>query len=100
MSHVIPTGLLPEEADEVDVRLGNLMTIEEWSQEPGMPVIIDPDGFDRDDPRLYDRLFTEGEFLEGAFRSTVLPAPEVWDSWDYDAELEEKFFGHDNDDWE
>jgi len=96
-----PAGMLPEEADSVDIRLGNLKTIEEWSQEPGMPVVIDPDGFDRQDPRLWDRLFSEGEFLDGALRSTILPAPEeeyFHDLDDYD--FEEKFFRFENNDWE
>jgi hypothetical protein len=45
-------------------------TIEGWDGEFGY-VILDPDGFDRKDPQLYERLFTAEEYKEGSMRSTI-----------------------------
>lgn len=45
-------------------------TIKEWSEIKGV-VILDPDGFDRKDPDLMERTFTEQEFNEGMVGSTV-----------------------------
>lgn len=72
-----PAGRLPEEADDLLIGMRVLQTIEEWGMEPGMPVVVDPDGFKRDDDRLLERYFTEEEYLDGAMMSTVLPAPEM-----------------------
>ncbi|MCK9542541.1 MAG: hypothetical protein M0R03_10995 [Novosphingobium sp.] len=45
-------------------------TIGEWEAETGI-VILDPDGFDRSDGKLYDRLMTRLEFIKGCVPSTV-----------------------------
>lgn len=45
-------------------------TINGW-EEIFKITILDPDGFDRTDPKLYERLFTRDEFLEGASGSTM-----------------------------
>lgn len=45
-------------------------TIHEWEWITGITV-LDPDGFDRKDPNLYERLFTHQEFKEGLIRSTI-----------------------------
>jgi hypothetical protein len=45
-------------------------TIEEW-EEIKQIKILDPDGFDRTDDKLYDRKFTEEEFDKGLMFSTV-----------------------------
>jgi hypothetical protein len=45
-------------------------TIREWEKIKGVK-ILDPDGFDRKDPNLMERLFTEQEFNEGMMLSTV-----------------------------
>ncbi len=45
-------------------------TIEEWSDIYGV-YIFDPDGFDRSDPKLMERKFTEEEFKKGLWRSTI-----------------------------
>ncbi len=47
-----------------------LRTIDEWSQIYGVK-IIDPDGFDRNDPTLNERLFTKIEFEKGLIVSTM-----------------------------
>ena len=97
-----PTGLLPEEVDEFDIRMGNLKTIDEWSQEPGMPVVLDPDGFDRADDRLEERLFTEDEFVNGAMMSTVMPSPDDPNIFDLDDDVffEPFYKDHANDGWD
>ena len=83
-----PQGRLPEEVDDFEISMANVQTIEEWSQEPGMPVVLDPDGFDREDPRLVDRLFTEEEFLQGASMSTVMEVSEFdFDEVEYFEEM-------------
>lgn len=45
-------------------------TIKEWEKEFNV-TILDPDGFDRSDPNLKERLFYREEFLAGMARSTV-----------------------------
>lgn len=45
-------------------------TLTEWAKLKGYR-IIDPDGFDRSDPDLYDRLFSEKEFDDGLPYCTV-----------------------------
>ena len=45
-------------------------TIEQWSDIKGIR-IIDPDGFDRTDPKLYEKLFTEEEFEKGLLNCTI-----------------------------
>lgn len=72
----LPKGVMPTEAPKWMIDKGILRTIDEWNREPNMPVVMDPDGFDREDPNLHVRLFTRGQFLDGACRSTVIPAPE------------------------
>lgn len=64
-------------------------TIKGWEAETGIQ-ILDPDGFDRKDPYLYERLFTYEEFVDGAMYSTIRveengfegkpahTAPETW----------------------
>lgn len=47
-------------------------TIVEWCKQFKV-VIVDPDGFDRKDPDLYKRLFTEEEFMQGMMRSSCAP---------------------------
>ena len=45
-------------------------TIPEWQKETGC-IIMDPDGFDRTDSHLYERLMTKKEFIRGLFGSTI-----------------------------
>lgn len=47
-----------------------MRTIKEWSEITGV-IILDPDGFDRSDPRLSERLFTFQEFEKGMMESTI-----------------------------
>ena len=51
-------------------------TIEEWEEELKIE-ILDPDGFDRKDPNLYNKKFTEEEFREKMVYSTIKVK---WDS--------------------
>lgn len=46
-------------------------TIAQWGKETGM-IVIDPDGFDRTDMQLFERLFTKAEFTEGAIMSSCI----------------------------
>ncbi|MDQ0191166.1 hypothetical protein JI721_04070 [Alicyclobacillus cycloheptanicus] len=46
-------------------------TIQAWEQEYGI-VILDLDGFDTDDPQLYDRLFSRSEFETALASCTVI----------------------------
>lgn len=46
-----------------------LRTIHEWEKELHVK-IKDPDGFDRADRYLHEKLFTRDEFLAGMMRST------------------------------
>lgn len=48
-----------------------LRTIKEWDEIFGI-VVYDPDGFDRTDPYLYKRVFTEEEYLKGVQTSTCM----------------------------
>ncbi len=60
----------PEESDfETYQKKEELKTIPEWEKE-FQTRVIDPDGFDRTDPHLRKRLFTQAEFLQGIARST------------------------------
>jgi len=45
-------------------------TITEWEKETGVK-ILDPDGFDRSNPNLYDLEFTKEEFIKGVLGSTI-----------------------------
>jgi len=45
-------------------------TIDEWGKLLGFTV-LDPDGFDRTDRNLNNRLFTKKEFLQNCGRSTI-----------------------------
>ncbi len=46
-------------------------TIDEWGEVFGVRV-LDPDGFDRTDPNLWERKFTKDEFFKGAVASTIM----------------------------
>lgn len=46
-------------------------TIKEWSNLTGI-VVLDPDGFDRTDPKLNEKLFTKEEFINGIHKSTIV----------------------------
>ena len=46
-------------------------TLKDWCIEKHI-IILDPDGFDRKDPKLFERDFTEQEFETGCMRSTVI----------------------------
>lgn len=46
-------------------------TIREWEQEFGF-FILDLDGFDKTDPKLYERLFSQSEFEQAAAECTIL----------------------------
>lgn len=50
--------------------LGTKKTIKEWSEVYEIK-IIDPDGFNREDPELMTRLFTQREFFQQMMRSTI-----------------------------
>lgn len=56
-------------AEEPGVASEPLRTIEEWGAITGLRV-VDPDGFDRTDPELWTRRFTEAEFQRGAMMSS------------------------------
>ena len=47
------------------------MTIPGWEKATNIK-ILDPDGFDRKDRKLYSKLFTRREFLDGAMSSTIM----------------------------
>ena len=49
-------------------------TIPEWEEEYGVD-ILDPDGFDRSDPNLYEKKFTKEEFEEGLMYCTIQCQP-------------------------
>jgi hypothetical protein len=60
------TGLTPSEVAEV-VRegcLAEVRTIQEWAAKDGM-VMLDPDGFNRKDPLLMYRKFTQEQYDAG-----------------------------------
>jgi hypothetical protein len=46
-------------------------TINEWEKIVGI-TIVDPDGFDRSNPNLYNELFTKEEFDDALMRCTVI----------------------------
>ncbi|MFW5962407.1 MAG: hypothetical protein ACOCQR_02215 [bacterium] len=46
-------------------------TIDEWAKKYGVN-IMDPDGFDRTDTKLYERYYTQAEFEVGLMLSTVV----------------------------
>lgn len=48
------------------------LTIEGWEIITGIK-ILDPDGFNRQDPELYDRKFSLEQFKEGSNSSTIVP---------------------------
>lgn len=50
-------------------------TIGEWNDIVPELNVIDPDGFDRSDPHLYERRFTRAEWETGAMRSTCRFGP-------------------------
>ena len=45
-------------------------TLKQWADMDGIK-ILDPDGFDRTDPLLWERLFTRGEFNKGIIYCTI-----------------------------
>jgi len=45
-------------------------TIEDWSKEYGIEM-MDPDGFDRKDPELFNRKFTREQFNKAVGRCTI-----------------------------
>lgn len=45
-------------------------TIKQWGDITGI-IVLDPDGFDRKDRHLMERLFTYDEFMHGCMTSTV-----------------------------
>lgn len=45
-------------------------TISEWEILKDI-IVLDPDGFNRSDPELYKRLFTEAEFEKCLMSSTI-----------------------------
>ena len=47
-----------------------LYTIKQWEIIKGVK-ILDPDGFDRTDPKLYERFFTEKEFDKALINCTI-----------------------------
>lgn len=55
------------------------MTLQKWAERDGL-TILDPDGFDRRDPFLMERAFTEAEYRAGIGRCTVtrLPGTRAW----------------------
>lgn len=48
-----------------------MKTIKEWAELRGIK-IIDPDGFDRNDPNLWDKKITEQEFYEKIMLCTIM----------------------------
>jgi len=46
-------------------------TLNEWAAMDGIN-ILDPDGFDRTDPHLFERLFTREEYNQGIVRCTIM----------------------------
>lgn len=68
-----------------------LKTIEEWEKEFDIK-IYDPDGFDRSDPHLYERLFSKQEFIDRSMYSTCIFGPTHTKKW---KELAER--GHSSD---
>lgn len=45
--------------------------LDQWAALYGV-IILDPDGFDRTDPLLHERMFTQEEFEAGLYRCTIL----------------------------
>ena len=54
------------EVGEMEVR-----TLDAWAALDGI-YILDPDGFDRSDPKLRERLFTKQQYINGMLRSTCV----------------------------
>jgi len=46
-------------------------TIEKWGEHFSIRV-LDPDGFDRNDPKLMEKKFTKDEFFKGVMSSTII----------------------------
>lgn len=67
--HTMQMVFEPETCDH-DLR----KTIEDWSKIDGL-VVLDPDGFDRKDPYLYQRAFTREEWDKALATSTVEKKP-------------------------
>ena len=45
-------------------------TLQDWARDDGLE-ILDPDGFDRTDRHLWDRLFTRAEYEAGIGACTI-----------------------------
>ncbi len=56
--------------------MSDLRTINEWEKEFNVK-ILDPDGFDRMDKKLYERLFTKEQFNKALFTCTICQRYEV-----------------------
>lgn len=52
--------------------MSNKKTLQEWAKLDAYK-IADPDGFDRTDPQLMERLFTKEEYNAGIWRCTLVP---------------------------
>jgi hypothetical protein len=48
----------------------NKKTLQEWTDELGI-IILDPDGFDRFDQKLYEKEMSFEEFTNGILRCTI-----------------------------
>ena len=59
-------------ACEVEALSGNLHTIQEWATLDGIKV-LDPDGFDRKDPLLWERKISIDEYRRGLPLCTIAP---------------------------
>jgi len=62
--------LIEGDSNNEETEKKRYQTIEEWENEYRVE-IIDPDGFDRHDPNLYNKKFTEKEFLKSLSYSTI-----------------------------
>jgi len=49
-------------------------TLQEWADGDYL-IIVDPDGFDRSDPKLMTRQFTHKEYMQGIYRCSVMGKP-------------------------
>jgi hypothetical protein len=58
-------------------------TLQEWADLDGVK-ILDPDGFDRTDPELWERQFTKEEFMRGIANCTIRCSVETIKRWQND----------------
>jgi hypothetical protein len=66
-------------SEAVEKEVGFRKTIRQWEEISGV-CILDPDGFDRTDPKLYEREFTWKEFSKGLPFCTLKGANSVVDA--------------------